>query len=437
MNAIVIKLKDTLNDIFIRNFNFDCVSGVSIQGGILLDYSTNITMENLTANKLGGLNMGAGIIVAFHCERLAIRNTKIYRNENTIGQGSLGRHFNFANCLDVSVWDSEGVDLQSCFCFNESYCERLYFYNTVVRNEGPPVAGAKFFSVQGSEAHFQKTAVQYGAGLDGVGHVILDDNGGTAASMTFRDLSWIGAWPVVIGGASNLVGLFQYNDGTNSIVIDFDNTEECNLSIPLSNVMYTSLPMEFGFVTDMEVWAPTYIVGLSGLYFGTNNNLNHGLDISPSVSGGNKVRLGGIGGWNSMGYLGTDVSPYGTFANMAARPQMLVSTAASGVFGHVELRYRIARIVSTSGPSVTTYSETQADAIRNKNGTPVLLLSLGTATAGQTTFTVQGGYAVGRIFPFVNGIMSDPTSYTAATNKTIVFGVGRTAGDVVTALVFF
>ena len=56
------------------------------------------------------------------------------------------------------------------------------------------------------------------------------------------------------------------------------------------------------------------------------------------------------------------------------------------------------------------------------------------ATAGQTTFTVTGGYTVGLVDVFVNGVRFLPTEYTATNGTTVVFGSGLLVNDEVTII---
>jgi hypothetical protein len=53
------------------------------------------------------------------------------------------------------------------------------------------------------------------------------------------------------------------------------------------------------------------------------------------------------------------------------------------------------------------------------------------ATAGQTTFTVSGGYTVGSLLAFVNGIQMNNGDYTATSGTTVVLSEARNAGDIV------
>lgn len=54
-----------------------------------------------------------------------------------------------------------------------------------------------------------------------------------------------------------------------------------------------------------------------------------------------------------------------------------------------------------------------------------------TATSGQTTFTITGGYTVGLVDVFVNGTRLSTSDFTATNGTTVVLGVGVVANDIV------
>jgi hypothetical protein len=56
------------------------------------------------------------------------------------------------------------------------------------------------------------------------------------------------------------------------------------------------------------------------------------------------------------------------------------------------------------------------------------------ATAGQTTFVVAGGYQVGSVIVFVNGIQMNNADYTATDSIDVVLAEPRISGDVVRIL---
>jgi hypothetical protein len=54
-----------------------------------------------------------------------------------------------------------------------------------------------------------------------------------------------------------------------------------------------------------------------------------------------------------------------------------------------------------------------------------------TATAGQTTFTISGGYTVGSVQVFANGVALGNTDITASNGTTVVLTTPRAVGDII------
>jgi len=52
-----------------------------------------------------------------------------------------------------------------------------------------------------------------------------------------------------------------------------------------------------------------------------------------------------------------------------------------------------------------------------------------TATASQTTFNITGGYVIGYVDVFLNGVLLTPDDYTASNGLTVVLTVGAAASD--------
>ena len=86
--------------------------------------------------------------------------------------------------------------------------------------------------------------------------------------------------------------------------------------------------------------------------------------------------------------------------------------------------------LGTSGPAtlvgstlnVPNYSA-GSSAVRN--------ISTFTATSGQTTFTIIGGYTVGLIDVFINGARLSTVDFTATNSSTVVLGTGAVLNDIV------
>jgi hypothetical protein len=71
------------------------------------------------------------------------------------------------------------------------------------------------------------------------------------------------------------------------------------------------------------------------------------------------------------------------------------------------------------------------------NGTQLLPTSIQefTASAGQTTFTVSGGYASGQILVYANGVLLGTSDYTASDNSTVVLTPARRVNDLIKVVV--
>lgn len=62
-------------------------------------------------------------------------------------------------------------------------------------------------------------------------------------------------------------------------------------------------------------------------------------------------------------------------------------------------------------------------------GQTVRTITTVTASAGQTTFNITGGYVVGYVDVFLNGVLLNPTDYTATDGLTVVLDTGAALDD--------
>ena len=62
-------------------------------------------------------------------------------------------------------------------------------------------------------------------------------------------------------------------------------------------------------------------------------------------------------------------------------------------------------------------------------GTTVRSVTNVTATASQTTFNITGGYVIGYVDVFLNGVLLTPSDYTASNGLTVVLNTGASASD--------
>jgi len=87
-----------------------------------------------------------------------------------------------------------------------------------------------------------------------------------------------------------------------------------------------------------------------------------------------------------------------------------------------------ARTLTING---TTYDLTANRSWTIDIGTNVRNVIRFTATAGQTTFTITGGYTVGLVDVYLNGARLIGSDYTASNGTTVVLAAGVIAGDVI------
>ncbi len=267
----VFKLKYYCENQSIRQLNLECSANANIQAGIFLDCAHDMVIEQVTGNALGGANMGAGLVMLANCEAVTIRRTCLFANlnNNSGSQASLGRMFNFWNCRDISVEDAEGRNLWSDFYFIEGYCERIIFRNVAVRhpNWGSSIRSDYanmpiLASVQASEVFVNDLHVEYRAA------VVLDDIGASSGRHHIRDLTWHGIMPTAAlnPAFTSMSGRLDFNDGTNFILVDFDDVREYYLKWNLVDSYVLPIELEWGFICDWEVHVPTTIHSLSAVY---------------------------------------------------------------------------------------------------------------------------------------------------------------------------
>ena len=87
-----------------------------------------------------------------------------------------------------------------------------------------------------------------------------------------------------------------------------------------------------------------------------------------------------------------------------------------------------ARIVTING---TAYDLSTDRSWNISPGASVRTVTAVTATSGQTTFTVSGGYTVGLIDVYINGVKQAEADFTATNGTTVVLATGTTSGNIV------
>jgi hypothetical protein len=84
---------------------------------------------------------------------------------------------------------------------------------------------------------------------------------------------------------------------------------------------------------------------------------------------------------------------------------------------------------NTNVNQLRTYSTTTDLWFEVSTTTDVTITRTGTAVAGQTSFNFSGGYRVGTINVFVNGVLLFPADYTATNGTSITFASALSSGD--------
>lgn len=84
---------------------------------------------------------------------------------------------------------------------------------------------------------------------------------------------------------------------------------------------------------------------------------------------------------------------------------------------------------NTNVNQLRIYNSTNALWYQVSTTTDVTITKTGTAVAGQTTFNFSGGYRVGTINVFVNGVLLSPADYTATNGTSITFAIALSSGD--------
>jgi 6-phosphogluconolactonase (cycloisomerase 2 family) len=142
-----------------------------------------------------------------------------------------------------------------------------------------------------------------------------------------------------------------------------------------------------------------------------SNNLKiNGTTAATSTSSGALVVTGGVGIGSGLVVGGITTVTNTTNASSTITGALVV-TGGAGVGGNLYVGGNLVVNGSPITPISSTFSEQ-------------------TATAGQTTFTIPGGYTAPFIQVFANGILLSSANYTATNGTTVVVNNARNAGDI-------
>jgi hypothetical protein len=266
------------HDAYVRDLFLEGSGSTVIDGGTLLFWGRNFVFDNIAINRLGGLNFGYGLYLQY-CENVSYYNTTLYHNENTGGQSSLGRMFNFAACHGVYVYDAICNDVFNNFAFVEDYCENINFFNPTIMHFNNP-SGQVLFGCLVSKIYVENLTVVVPNSYDVISFGSTGSDPFTSAR--FRNMTLQGAFPRIMPAWPSVSGLITYSDGTNTFSLDLDVTVERTLTVPLTAGMNGYFLPDSGFLVALSVMASvSNLTQISAVFMGTP--VNNGANITSQL----------------------------------------------------------------------------------------------------------------------------------------------------------
>jgi hypothetical protein len=107
-------------------------TGISVEGGIRLQWGANLKFDNVIGNPGYSGDMGAGLIVLGHCRNVRVNDPLLGCNSNTRGQPSCGKMFSFWNCVDIVVRGAVAKNCHDGVGFIEGFSEQVAFDDLVI-----------------------------------------------------------------------------------------------------------------------------------------------------------------------------------------------------------------------------------------------------------------------------------------------------------------
>ena len=216
-----------------------------------------------------------------------------------------------------------------------------------------------------------------------------------------------------------------------------------------------------GIITATNFFVGGYAVSTSTAFSGGNiaNSVNitstasststttGALTVVGGVGIGGGLVVGGIITATSIIVNGTQVTPTSIQEFSATAGQTTFTIAGGYTVGQVQVTANGVTL-GTGDFTASNGSTIVLNQARNLNDIIRVVVSQGyavsaqqaytfnqyTATASQTTFTTS--YNTATVQVFANGSLVSPTAYTATNGTSIVFGSGRTAGDIIAVISF-
>ena len=225
----------------------------------------------------------------------------------------------------------------------------------------------------------------------------------------------------VLNIPSYLGGVTSFNTRTGAIVLS--NTDV------LTAIGYTpySAANPAGYISANQT------ITLSGAVTG-NGTTSISTTLANSIVG--IVNLSATGTPSSTTYLRGD-NTWATIAGGGGTWGSITGTLSNqtDLQSALNAKQGIVTLTTTGTSGAATFSGNVLN-IPNYAGASGTLRSVQNfvATANQTTFTISGGYTVGQLDVFLNGVRLTAVDYTASNGTTVVLAEGVLAGDIIDVL---
>jgi hypothetical protein len=211
------------------------------------------------------------------------------------------------------------------------------------------------------------------------------------------------------GTSLGTAGTLNFSTGTTATVVGGVATiQAVGAIVSVTGGTDTVVTTVSGAVT---VWNTSTLQSITNRGATTTNiiNITNATAGSSTITGA-LVVAGGIGIGGNFYSAGSVVIQNNTQANSTTTGALQIVNGGMGIGGNAYI-----------GGSLYT------------NGAKVLPTNIQefSATGGQTTFTITGGYTVGTVQVFANGVALGSTDFTASNGTTVVVNTARNVGDVI------
>lgn len=255
-------------------------------------------------------------------------------------------------------------------------------------------------------------------------------NGSLLTGLSSSDSNYANfAGTIVNSSQPNITSVGTLSNLTSNGTVDFANTSNVTLG-SVSNIRLSG-------GTNGQVLTSN---GSSGLYWsavatggGGSNILNGTSNVSIDLSGGNiNASVGGNANIVVISSTGVDIAGYANItgsANIQGNLKLTGNRNDLGPVSNLTIPGGLSGyVLSTDGSGNLSWTG------QTGGGSGTSAIQEFVATEGQDTFTIVGGYNVGSVIVFVNGIQMNNIDYTATNGITVILTDSRKSSDIVRVL---